>query len=110
MKTIAIEQVDERLTVALEQQRREEPIVLTKGSDAIGLLLKLPEGTKDSDVDGAVWVEDPVGGVMVLILAKHGAVPAPVGGPGLPVFGSCRGMLTIISEDDEYLKDFEEYM
>jgi prevent-host-death family protein len=27
-----------------------------------------------------------------------------------PVFGSCKGMLTIIAEDDEYLADFKEYM
>ena len=27
-----------------------------------------------------------------------------------PQFGSCRGMLTIVAEDDEHLKDFEEYM
>ncbi|QQS46395.1 MAG: type II toxin-antitoxin system prevent-host-death family antitoxin [Acidobacteriota bacterium] len=27
-----------------------------------------------------------------------------------PRFGSCRGMLTIVAEDDEHLKDFEEYM
>ena len=26
---------------------------------------------------------------------------------GTPKFGSCEGMLTIISDDDEYLKDFE---
>ena len=26
-------------------------------------------------------------------------------GPGL-----CKGMITIVSEDDEHLKDFEEYM
>jgi hypothetical protein len=32
------------------------------------------------------------------------------GGPGRPVFGRCRGMMTIVSEDDEHLKDFEEYM
>ena len=24
--------------------------------------------------------------------------------------GNCKGMLTIISDDDEHLKDFEEYM
>ena len=28
----------------------------------------------------------------------------------LPQFGSCKGMLTIISDDDEHLKDFAEYM
>ena len=27
-----------------------------------------------------------------------------------PQFGACKGMLTIIAEDDEHLKDFEEYM
>jgi antitoxin (DNA-binding transcriptional repressor) of toxin-antitoxin stability system len=27
-----------------------------------------------------------------------------------PVFGSCRGMLTILSDDDEHLKEFAEYM
>jgi antitoxin (DNA-binding transcriptional repressor) of toxin-antitoxin stability system len=27
-----------------------------------------------------------------------------------PVFGSCRGMLTILSDDDEHLSDFAPYM
>ena len=27
-----------------------------------------------------------------------------------PVFGSCRGMLTIVDDDDEHLDDFKEYM
>lgn len=27
-----------------------------------------------------------------------------------PQFGSCRGALTIISEDDEHLRDFQEYL
>src|SRR5262245_5939335 len=27
-----------------------------------------------------------------------------------PRSGSCKGMLTIVSEDDEHLKDFAEYM
>lgn len=27
-----------------------------------------------------------------------------------PRFGSCKGMLTIVTEDDDHLKDFEEYM
>ena len=29
---------------------------------------------------------------------------------GVPIPGRCRGMLTIISEDDDHLKDFAEYM
>lgn len=27
-----------------------------------------------------------------------------------PVFGSCKGLLTIVSDDDEHLADFSEYM
>jgi prevent-host-death family protein len=27
-----------------------------------------------------------------------------------PVFGSCRGKLIIVAEDEEHLKDFDEYM
>jgi antitoxin (DNA-binding transcriptional repressor) of toxin-antitoxin stability system len=27
-----------------------------------------------------------------------------------PIFGSCKGMLTIISDDDDHLADFAEYM
>lgn len=29
---------------------------------------------------------------------------------GVPIRGRCKGMLTIISEDDEHLEDFKEYM
>jgi len=29
---------------------------------------------------------------------------------GLPVPGRCRGMLTILADDDEHLADFREYM
>ena len=27
-----------------------------------------------------------------------------------PVFGSCKGMLMIVADDEEHLKDFKEYM
>lgn len=29
---------------------------------------------------------------------------------GKPRYGSCKGLLTIVEEDEEHLKDFEEYM
>ena len=29
---------------------------------------------------------------------------------GVPIPGRCKGMLTIISDDDEHLQDFAEYM
>ena len=38
-------------------------------------------------------------------------VPVPAAAaPPRPVFGSCRGMLTILSEDDDHLQDFDGYM
>jgi hypothetical protein len=110
MKTIALEQVDQGIVQALKEQRREDPILLTKGADALGLLLRLPDGTKDSDVDGVFWLEQPMGRVLVIIQAKYGSDPGQEVGPAQSVFGSCKGMLTIVSEDDEHLKDFEEYM
>jgi len=27
-----------------------------------------------------------------------------------PRFGSCKGMLTVVTEDEEHLEDFKEYM
>ncbi len=27
-----------------------------------------------------------------------------------PLFGGCKGMLTVLAEDDEHLEDFKEYM
>ena len=36
-------------------------------------------------------------------------IPLPSTKPQ-PVFGSCKGKLTIVSEDDAHLEDFKEYM
>lgn len=110
MKTVALEQMDQRITEALKHQRSEDPILLTKGSDALGLLLRLPEGTKDWDVDRAFWLEEPMGRVLVIIQAKHSQPFGSQAVAAQPVFGSCKGMMTIVSEDDEHLKDFEDYM
>jgi antitoxin (DNA-binding transcriptional repressor) of toxin-antitoxin stability system len=35
--------------------------------------------------------------------------PLQSGNPN-PAFGSCKGKLTIISEDEEHLHDFKDYM
>jgi hypothetical protein len=110
MKAIAIEQADNRIAEALKQQQPEEPILLTEGSDAIGLLLKIPEGLKDSGVEAAYWLEGPEGLALVFIQAKNASAAGSGSEPARPVFGSCQGMLTIVSEDDEHLKDFQEYM
>jgi prevent-host-death family protein len=34
----------------------------------------------------------------------------PLPSPPHPHFGSCQGMLTIVSDDDEHLEHFREYM
>jgi prevent-host-death family protein len=36
-------------------------------------------------------------------------VPVPRAAPQ-PQFGSCKGMLTIVSDDEEHLEHFKEYM
>lgn len=37
-------------------------------------------------------------------------VTVPAGEAPRPVPGRCRGMLTVIAEDDEHLRDWAEYM
>lgn len=29
---------------------------------------------------------------------------------GIPLFGGCKGLLTIVEDDDEHLQDFQDYM
>jgi len=38
------------------------------------------------------------------------ALHLPAGAAPQPRFGSCRGALTILAEDDEHLQDFKDYM
>jgi prevent-host-death family protein len=47
----------------------------------------------------------------VVITDKNGPVARllPTNKPQ-PQFGSCRGMLNIVAEDEEHLDDFKEYM
>jgi glutamine amidotransferase PdxT len=110
MKTIALERTENRISEALKKQHGEEPIVLTEGEDALGLLLRLPEGTKQSEIDGVILVEGPAGQTYVLIQAKCWSELGQAAGPPQPVFGSCNGMLTIVSDDEEHLNDFKYYM
>ena len=110
MKTIALEQLDQRIAETLNRQRSEDPILLTKGTDAFGLLLRLPAGPKDWDVDRALWLDEPTGRVLVIVEGKHSQPSGSESEASRPVFGSCKGMMTIVSEDDQHLKDFDEYM
>ncbi len=52
-------------------------------------------------------------GEELVILKDQQAVAKLVAATGqrlVPEPGCCRGMLTIVAEDDEHLKDFAEYM
>ena len=51
-------------------------------------------------------------GEAVLITRAGKPVAKMVSEPpwGVPVAGRCKGMLTILAEDDDHLADFAEYM
>lgn len=58
-------------------------------------------------------IKEVTAGEQVIITQNEQPVaqilPLPPKGPA-PHFGSCEGMLTIISEDEDHLEDFKEYM
>lgn len=110
MKTIPVEQLDERLTKALEQQDEHEAIGLTRNAGTVAWVLRVPEELKDSEADGVFFADGPAGRVLVVVQAKHAFRRKPEGPVHTPVFGAGRGTMTIVSEDDEHLKDFQEYM
>ena len=109
MKTIPVEQLDHRIADALKEQGGDEPVLLTENSDALGLLLRVPKELKNSNIDMSVWLHGPDGAVLLIVQAK-GSSRSHSFEEERPQFGSCRGMLKLIAEDDEHLKDFDEYM
>lgn len=62
----------------------------------------LPKLIEQLAADGPIIITRDELPVAQLALPAHGA--------GRPVPGRCRGMLTILAEDDEHLADFREYM
>jgi prevent-host-death family protein len=59
-------------------------------------------------------LEKVVGGQEIIIITRDDTplaqlTPVRKSKPQ-PQFGSCKGMLTIISDDDEHLEHFKEYM
>ena len=113
MKTIPIEELGRRVADTLKMQGGDEPVLLTENSAALGLLLRLPNELKNSEIDTATWSHGPDGAFLMILQVLQGSsrpqrTEANV--PVLPQFGNCRGMLTVIAEDDEHLKDFDEHM
>jgi len=110
MKTIPVEQLGEQLTKALEQQDEHEAIQLMKNAGTVALLLRVPDTMRDTEADLVVYTEGPAGRVFFIVQAKHVLPLRAEQAPHTPVFGAGRGTLTIVSEDDEHLNDFKEYM
>jgi hypothetical protein len=110
MKAIAVEQLGGRLTEALEQQDAHEAIPLTKGGGTVAWVLRVPEALKDTVADLVTFTEGPGGQVVAVVQAKHASSDEAKRATHSPVFGAGRGTLTVVSEDDDHLKDFQEYM
>jgi hypothetical protein len=110
MKTIPVEQLDERLTKALEQQDAHEAIGLTKDAGTVAWVLRVPEAMRDAEADVVSVGEGPAGQFIFVVQAKHASRRQADEGVHTPVFGAGHGTLTVVSEDDEHLKDFQEYM
>jgi len=106
MKSIPLTQIAGSLVDTLGAV--DQPIVLIKDAQAVAMVIPLPAGISEASVDSqqagqvqnyAASVVKPVNDSMSRELPW-----------GTPIFGRCQGMLTIISEDDEHLKDFVDYM
>ena len=111
MKTMRLENLDQRVTEALKQQNERELILLTEGSNPLGVLVRVPDTMQDSNIDGVFWREDENGHrvAVTLQITSHLDTKPRING-AQPVFGSCREMLTIVQDDDEHLRDFQQYM
>jgi antitoxin (DNA-binding transcriptional repressor) of toxin-antitoxin stability system len=97
MQSFTVKEAQANLPELLKHSQGEEPLVIADESGPVALLVRLPRGLRVSSF--------PANSELFPSEAD-----SSVAQEGQPVFGSCKGMLTIISEDEEHLKDFEEYM
>lgn len=109
-KTIAIEQLGGRVSDVLEQQGADVAIPLTKGGDTVAWVLKVPTSLRASVAGPVVFSEGPGGQVIAVVQAAYADAGRVDGGPRTPVFGAGRGTLTMLSDDEDHLLDFQEYM
>jgi len=110
VKTIPIEQLNEHLTQALEQQNEHEAIGLTKDAGTVAWVVRVPEAMKDSEADVNIFAGGRAGQILVVLQAKHPFGQKPEATARTPVFGAGRRTLTIVREDEDHLKGFQEYM
>jgi antitoxin (DNA-binding transcriptional repressor) of toxin-antitoxin stability system len=111
MKRISIEEAGTRLAESLTQPTEREPVVIVKDDEPIALLVPIPRRMEAWHQWPIIVLCGPFGDGSDFLHESFEQEKTPPGESSPePVFGSCKRMLTVISEDDEHLKDFEEYM
>lgn len=109
--TIPIEQLGERLSKVLQGPDEHQAIELTKNADTVAWVVRIPQEIKENPHADLVFdIEEPSGRLMTVHIQAKSQSSAPQRNSATPIFGAGRGTLTIVSEDDEHLKDFQEYM
>lgn len=113
MKTVSIKEAENCLPELLSDPG---PVVLTeeKSTEPTWVVLRIKDGA------GGRY---SVAGFTIIVLPEDGTIASQHVEKALstetanahstanaPTFGSGKGTLTIVSEDDEHLKDFKEYM
>jgi hypothetical protein len=107
MKKIPVDELNSRIADALKRTGEEEPVLLTEDSGVLGMLVPLPAQLNSGSFIWRVKVRLHEGEAWVFV---HGREHHAHAHRRPSEFGRCRGMLTIVADDDEHLKDFDEYM
>ena len=100
MNTLTTDEVQRKLPQILEESTEREFLVVNQDAEPVAFLLPLPERKMPTWRPIVAFV-DPFSSKLVWPEEQ----PAQQ-----PVFGSCKGMLQVLVEDDEHLEDFAEYM
>jgi antitoxin (DNA-binding transcriptional repressor) of toxin-antitoxin stability system len=100
MKTIPLEETGAKLADELRRSESQEPVVIVNSKGPVALVVPLPASTAEAAVQPLTVDFDSFGEVTYWPASPYGK----------PVFGSCKGMLTVVAEDNEHLRDFGEYM
>ena len=96
MSPVSLEDAKARLGEIIESLRGGEEVVITKDDRPVAKLIAEPPAPRRPRQPGSA-------------VDRTDDVPKEPSKPR-PKFGSGAGKLIIISEDEDHLKDFEEYM
>lgn len=109
MKTISLDEAGPRIADSLDDPSLAEPLIIMDGEEEVAFVIGIPKSLRSSD-RWQSFVLDSLPMPGEAIDEPAGETPSRQTERQQAVFGSCRGMLTIHSDDDEPLMDFAEYM